>query len=357
MTTSVPRNAEGLPSPRTPASERAVAPPVSVIMPVLNESRHLRAAVEAIVAQDYAGPLEIVLALGPSKDETDVIAHALAASDERIRTVPNPTGATPCGLNAAIGASSHDIVVRVDGHAILPVDYVRIAVEVLAETGADNVGGVMAAEGVSPFEQAVACAMRSRLGVGGSLFHVGGQAGPAETVYLGTFRRSALERVGGFDETLRRAQDWELNHRIRATGGTVWFTPRMQVTYRPRPDLRALATQFYRTGQWRRGVIRRMPQTANYRYLAPPAAVVGVVAGTALGLLGRRIGWLAPAGYLGAILVGAAANSKDLPRGAALRLPAVYATMHMGWGLGFLNSPRDLIDAPSVPGLGATPHS
>ncbi len=221
----------------------------------------------------------------------------------------------------------------------------------LHESGADNVGGIMAAEGITPFEQAVARAMTSWLGMGGSPFHLGGQAGPAETVYLGTFRRSALERVGGFDETLRRAQDWELNHRIRETGGTVWFTPRMQVTYRPRPDLRALATQFYRTGQWRRGVIRRMPQTANYRYLAPPAAVVAVAAGTALGVLGKKVGWLAPVGYLGAVLAGSAVVGRDLPREVAVRMPAVVVTMHLGWGLGFLVSPKDLIEDPSVPGL------
>lgn len=350
MANSVSRSTDGLPGPRSRA-KAAGAPPVSVIMPILNESRHLRAAVGAITGQDYTGPLEIVLALGPSKDDTDAIAAELAAADPRIRTVRNPTGATPCGLNAAIGASTHDIVVRVDGHAILPPDYIRVAVEVLSATGADNVGGIMAAEGVTPFEQAVARAMRSWLGIGGSRFHLGGQAGPAETVYLGVFRRSALERVGGFDETLRRAQDWELNHRIRATGGVVWFTPRMQVTYRPRPDLRALATQFYRTGQWRRGVIRRHPATANYRYLAPPAAVIGVAAGTLLGLAGKRVGWLAPLGYLGAVLAGSVAVSRDLPPEAALRLPAVVVTMHMGWGLGFLVSPKNLIDAPSVPGL------
>ncbi len=216
-------------------------PGVAVVMPVLNESRHLRAAVRAILAQDYTGPMEVVLALGPSGDDTDKIAAELAGSDPRIRLVENPTGATPCGLNAAIEASTHEVVVRVDGHSMLPPDYVRTAVEVLVESGADNVGGIMAAEGVTPFEQAVARAMCSRLGIGGSRFHLGGQAGPAETVYLGVFRREILQRVGGFDPTLRRAQDWELNHRIRKAGGVVWFTPRLQVTYRPRADLRALA--------------------------------------------------------------------------------------------------------------------
>jgi len=321
-------------------------PRVAVVMPIRNEARHLPAAVAAITAQDYAGAMEIVLALGPSMDSTDAIAAELAAADPRIRLVANPTGATPCGLNAAIAASSHEVVVRVDGHSILPPDYIRTAVEVLRESGADNVGGVMAAEGLTPFERAAARAMCSRLGIGGARFHLGGRAGPTETVYLGVFRREILERVGGFDETLRRAQDWELNHRIRRAGGLVWFTPRMQVTYRPRAGVRALSSQFYSTGQWRRGVIRRMPETANARYLAPPTVVAAVLGGTLLGLLGKRLGFLAPAGYAAAVLGGSVVTGRDLPRSVVLRLPLVYATMHLSWGLGFLLSPRDLIPEP-----------
>lgn len=327
------------------AAAAAAHPRVAVVMPVLNERRHLRAAVEAVLGQDYPGELEIVLALGPSTDETDKIAAELAAADSRVRTVDNPTGLTPCGLNAAVAASTSEVIVRVDGHAILPPDYVRTAVEVLAASGADNVGGVMAAEGVTAFEQAVARAMRSWLGVGGARFHLGGEDGPAETVYLGVFRRETLERVGGFDEKLRRAQDWELNYRIRRAGGVVWFTPRMQVTYRPRADLRALATQYFTTGQWRRAVTRQHRGTANARYLAPPAAVLGVAGGALLALSGRRVGLLGPLGYAVAILGGSALTGRGLPRDAAIALPAVYATMHMSWGLGFLVSPRDLLDS------------
>ncbi|HEX3829180.1 MAG TPA: glycosyltransferase family 2 protein [Sporichthyaceae bacterium] len=325
-------------------------PRVAVVMPVLNEGRHLRAAVRAITVQDYPGQLEIVLALGPSDDDTAEIAAELAGADARISLVDNPSGLTPCGLNLAVAASTHEVVVRVDGHAILPRDYVRVAVEVLTESGADNVGGVMAAEGVTPFEQAVARAMCTRLGIGGSRFHLGGAAGPVETVYLGVFRREILDRVGGFDPTLRRAQDWELNHRIRKVGGVVWFTPRLHVTYRPRADLPALARQFYRTGQWRRGVIRRMPDTANSRYLAPPAVVLALLGGLALAATGKPVGWLAPAGYAVGLLGGAAVTGRDLPPAAAVRLPLVYATMHLAWGAGFLLSPKDLIpDLPSTP--------
>ncbi|REE98368.1 glycosyltransferase family 2 protein [Thermomonospora umbrina] len=326
-----------------PGADHRTWPAVSVVMPVLNEERHLADAVEAILDQDYPGELELVLAVGPSRDRTQEIAEKLAAGDPRVIVVANPTGRTPQGLNIAIKASQYSIVVRVDGHSLLPADYVRAAVETMEETGADNVGGVMAAEGVTPFEKAVARAMTSKIGVGAARFHTGGEAGEVETVYLGTFRRSALDRVGGYDETFVRAQDWEMNHRIRQTGGLVWFTPRMRVTYRPRPDLRSLARQYFHTGRWRRVVGREHQGTLNLRYLAPPLAVVAMAAGAVAGALGFWPGWLLPGGYVAVIMVGGSlATGRGLPLPALMRLPMVYATMHVSWGIGFLTSPPGL---------------
>ncbi|HEX6470456.1 MAG TPA: glycosyltransferase family 2 protein [Streptosporangiaceae bacterium] len=324
------------------ATDRATWPAVSVVMPVLNEERHLADAVRAILAQDYRGELELVLAVGPSKDRTQEIAEKLAADDPRIIVVSNPSGRTPHGLNIAVKASQYSIIVRVDGHSILPADYVRVAVETMEDTGADNVGGIMAAEGVTPFEKAVARAMTSKLGVGSAPFHVGGGEGEVETVYLGTFRRSALDRVGGYDETFVRAQDWEMNHRIRQTGGKIWFTPRMRVTYRPRPNLRALGKQYFVTGRWRRVVGREHQGTLNLRYLAPPLTVIAIVIGVIAGAAGFWPGWVLPGGYAAAMVAGAALTGRGLPPSAWVRLPFVYATMHLSWGCGFLTSPRGL---------------
>jgi succinoglycan biosynthesis protein ExoA len=324
-------------------------PPVSVIMPVLNEERHLREAVLGVLAQDYPGDLELVMALGPSRDRTEAIAAELVQEYPQVRSVANPSGTTPAALNAAVAAATHDVVVRVDGHAVFPSDYVRTAVEVLTETKADNVGGIMAAEGVTVFEQAVARAMTSPLGVGSARFHTGGQAGPADTVYLGVFRREALQRVGGYDEAFQRAQDWEMNLRIRQSGGVVWFTPRLRVAYRPRADVSRLGRQYFDYGCWRRVVMRQHPESVSARYLAPPVALVAVAAGTAAGLAGLvlgsatlRAGLVLPAGYLAAILAGSAVIGRDLPPAVLVRLPLVFATMHGCWAAGFLTSPRSL---------------
>ncbi|MFI6451574.1 ExoA family glycosyltransferase [Streptosporangium amethystogenes] len=323
------------------SSETRVWPPISIVIPVLNEERHLREAVRQVLSQRYGGPIEVVLAIGPSRDRTQEVADEIAAADPRVIVVPNPTGRTPNALNAAIAASSNKIIARVDGHAMLPDDYLRVAVETLEETGADNVGGIMAAEGVTPFEQAVARAMTSKIGVGGARFHTGGTAGPADTVYLGVFRREALERVGGYDEHFQRAQDWEMNHRIRETGGLVWFQPRMRVSYRPRPNLKALAKQYFHYGRWRRVVARTHEGTINLRYLAPPLAVLAILAGLVVSPF-LWPGLLIPGGYLAAILAGSAVTGSGLPAQALIRLPLVYVAMHMSWGWGFLTSPRRL---------------
>ena len=313
---------------------------MSVVLPVLNEERHLADAVGSVLAQDYPGPMEIVLALGPSTDRTNDVAARLAEEDPRVRSVRNPTGRTPEGLNAAIAASTHPVVARVDGHSSLPPGYLATAVELLERTGADNVGGLMWAEGASDLEQAIACAMTSKLGVGNARFHVGGEEGPADTVYLGVFRRTALERVGGYDVTFSRAQDWEMNFRIRETGGLVYFTPALRVSYRPRPSLPALARQYFHYGRWRREVMREHPESINLRYLAPPIAVLAFAGGLAADLAGVPWAWILPGGYLALVSAGSVVIGGGLPLSSRLVLPVVLATMHGAWGLGFLTSVR-----------------
>jgi len=311
-------------------------------MPVLDEERHLRSAVRHILEQEYDGELEVVIALGPSSDRTDEIAAELAREDPRVHTVPNPSGRTPAALNAAIKASRHPVVVRVDGHGLLSPGYIATAVRLLAETGAANVGGIMHAEGETAWERAVAAAMTSKIGVGNAAFHTGGRAGPAETVYLGVFRREVLEQQGGYNEEFIRAQDWELNFRIREAGGLVWFSPELRVAYRPRPSVRALAKQYRNYGRWRHVVSRYHSGSINLRYLAPPAAVCAIAAGVVAGVAVTPWAFVVPGGYLAAIAAGSLPAGKGLPPAARTQIPVALATMHMSWGWGFLTSPRKL---------------
>lgn len=304
---------------------------VSYIMPVLNEEAHLAAAVRSIFEQEQVGPTEVILALGPSTDNTDAVAAELAEKYDVV-LVDNPTGKTPAGLNAAIKAAKHDVVVRVDAHSELSPGYTKLAVEILNNAAADtsykggpiaNVGGVMRAIGTTDFQKAVAYAYTSRVGLGGGNFHVGGKAGPSDSVYLGVFRRDLLLEVGMFDERMIRGQDWQLNLRFREAGYTVWFDPRLEVSYYPRSSVGRLAKQFFDTGIWRALITKMAPTKANLRYFIPPLLVVATLFGFPFGL------------YMFGIAV-VAFSAEGLSTKTRLWLLVALPVMHYSWGAGFI---------------------
>ena len=316
------------------------APAVSVILPILNEEQDLENCISAILQQDHAGEIEIILALGPSKDKTNQIAADLAAKNSRIKLVSNPSGQTAIGLNLAIKESSHEIICRIDGHSEISPAYIKTAVEILLKTGAVNVGGIMYADSDSGLQRTIAQAMRSKLGVGPSKFHTGGSAGESETVYLGTFKKAAILKAGGFDERYIRAQDWELNHRMRAQGGLIWFDPRLVVTYRPRKSLSKLAKQYFQYGRWRRVISRQHPKTTNFRYLAPPLALVINSLSVVLGVFVAPIFLVPFLIYVALLIIGGVIIGRKIAD--KLLMSIVFATMHLSWGAGFITSPKKL---------------
>lgn len=317
-------------------------PGVSYVMPVLNEAPYLVESVEAVLKQDYPGETEIILAVAPSDDGTDEIAADLAEDHPRVRVVTNRGRDIPKGLNLAIRSSRFEVIVRVDAHSELPADYTRIGVATLLERGVANVGGLMRAHGKSPFQYAVAQAYNSPLALGGGQYHSGTVAGPCESAYLGIFRRDVLLEVGLFDESIRRGEDWELNYRIRRAGHTVWFDPRLKVTYWPRETPTQLARQFHSTGAWRGSLVRSGRRTP-LRFFVPPALVASGVAALAEAVVDRalprrvrpfaRAVWAGPAAYLLFLL--AASRTSAAQRAAPHQFVLTLAIMHTSWGVGF----------------------
>jgi succinoglycan biosynthesis protein ExoA len=322
-------------------------PGVSYVMPVLNEAEYLEAAVESIVAQAYPGEWELVLAVGPSTDGTDAVVARIAAADSRIRTVQNPGMDIPIGLNLAIAASRHPVIVRVDAHTQLADGYTERGVADLARTGAASLGGIMLATGRPGFQAAVARAYNSRFGLGGGAYH-GEHAveGPAESAYMGIMQAEVIRAVGGFDESLRRGEDWELNYRLRQAGHLVWLDPLLRVTYWPRNTWRKLSRQFLATGIWRGELVRRLGARNPLRFFAPPVLVINIVLAIvaiplhATGVLHDWWGWVLalvyvpPVLYLG--LLGVAAIRQGGNVLDWLRFALATATMHLSWGVGFL---------------------
>lgn len=302
-------------------------PSVSVILPARDAAETLTAALDSIAGQTYRRIIEVIVAA--ADEESQEIASAHGAT-----VVQNPGGRTPSGLNRAISASHGEVIVRCDAHSMLPAEYVERAVRTLLETGASNVGGMQIPTGVTFWERAIAAAMKSPIGAGDARYRIGGVEGPVETVYLGVFRREALDRVGGFDEQFTRTQDYELNHRIIESGGTVWFDPNLKVTYRPRGSLSSLAQQYFEYGKAKRLFRRRHPGALKWRQLAAPALVVGLGTAVVISIVWPLALWV-PAGY-SVVLAGTGLIKVPSEGTAAFGIPPALATMHLAWGTGFL---------------------
>ena len=311
-------------------------PAVAVVVPARDAETTLADAVASALAQEVDGGLEVCIAVAPSLDRTLQVARGLAEGHPRVSVIDNPTGVAAAGLNAAIRATTGPVVVRLDAHAVLDDGYVAAGVAALARTGAVNVGGRQDPRGRSPFEKAAGAAMASWFGAGDARFRTGGPAGPVDTVYLGVFRRDALETVGMFDEGLVRNQDAELNWRLREAGGVVFFDPDLAVGYRPRSTLAALAAQYFGYGRWRRVVVVRHPRSLRLRQVMPPVVLVGAVVGMAGGWFWAPL-FLLPLTYATAVVVASVVVGRR--PGRAVRLLGVFPAMHLAWAAGFLVGP------------------
>ena len=324
-------------------------PPVSVVIPALDAQDTLAATLESVHAQDYDGPMEIVVVDG-SRDVSPTVALLRPFPD--VRLVRNPERNTPSALNRGIAAATHAIIARCDAHAVLPRDYLSRAVSTLRRTGAANVGGRQHPVGATALGKAVALAMSTPLGAGDARYRVGGPAGPVDTVYLGVFQRDVLEAVGGFDSTLLRNQDYELNWRLRQAGQTVWFDPDLVADYRTRGTITALARQYAAYGAWKRAMLKKHPRSCRWRHLAAPAFILGLVCAGAAGAVGGALldvgraietavlllvlAAAYPLFYVLVLFAGALVVGVRRRRWEAVLMPPALVTMHTAWGIGFL---------------------
>ena len=311
-------------------------------MPVLNAGATLRSSVQSVLNQDYEEIIEIILSIGPSRDTTSAVSVELENTDKRVKIIENPSGRTASALNAAASIATGDYLVRVDAQSKLDKNYIQQAIKTIQKKKAANVGGIQKAEGASVLERSIASAMTSKFGVGNSRFHYGGDEGPVDTVYLGVYDASIFHKLGGFDESLKRNQDYELNIRLRKAGYTVWFDPNLTVRYRPRSTFQGLFKQYFQYGQWKRSVIKLHPSSIRLRQLVPPLLILGIFGGILVSTLESIWGLLIPFMYMTAVLL-STFFSKECNGWSRCFLLFVFPTMHIAWGLGFLFGPLEWI--------------
>lgn len=313
-------------------------------MPCFNEQRTIRSLLDSIYHQTYPRQnIEVIIADGLSTDQTrqEIIGFKLANEDLVVEVVDNPKRSIPSGLNQAIDTARGDYIVRLDAHSVPAEDYVARSISALESELGDNVGGLWEIQPGSDTWQArsIARAAAHPLGVGDARYRVGGRAQEVDTVPFGAFRRSLIERIGNFDETLLTNEDYEFNTRIRKAGGKIWFDPGIKSQYIARRSIGDLARQYWRYGFWKVKMLRRFPESFRWRQLAG-LFVLSFPVLAVLGLWFIWAGWLllfeAVVYLLALVLVGTQLAIKHRDLALLWGVPLAIATMHFSWGTAFI---------------------
>jgi GT2 family glycosyltransferase len=321
----------------------ATRPFISVIVPVLNEQRFIRATLHQLLAQNYDPErFELLVADGGSTDATQAIVRELARRHPQVRLLENPGGWSSAGRNAAVRAGQGDLFVVVDGHCDLRnPHYLADLAEAFARSGADCIGRPQPLDvsDATPLQRAIALARSSRLGhqPDSHIYSAAEGFVPPQSVAV-AYRRSVFEKVGLFDETFDACEDVELNHRVAQAGIRCFFTPKVAVHYYPRSSLAGLFRQMMRYGAGRVRLVWKHPESFTLPIFLPGLFLLGILAGPALGWLSTWLG-LIYVGTLGlyGLLIGFACavigrRAADLR--VAAYLPLVFVTIHLGAGTG-----------------------
>lgn len=319
-------------------------PRISLIIPCLNEEKTIELLLQSIEQQTYpVSDMEVIISDGFSEDKTRDIIKGFQKEHPKmdIRIVDNPKRIIPAGLNAAIRAAKGELIVRMDAHTIPYPDYIERSIKAFDEGKGEDVGGVINISPGSPtwIGRSIAVATRHPLGVGDAKYRWSTVATYADTVAFGTYARKTFDKIGFYDETLIANEDYEMNARLRASGGRIWIDPTIRSTYHSRPDLSSLARQYFTYGFYKFRMLKRFPGTLRLRQALPPLFVLGILMLLLLApfWILARIGLLFVLVLYLAILTGGALPEAIKKKDATLvpGIPLAIMTMHFSWGAGF----------------------
>jgi succinoglycan biosynthesis protein ExoA len=316
---------------------------VSVIVPARNEEREIGRTLDALRAQDYPH-LEIIVVDGDSTDGTVDVVKRHMVEDPRIELVHNPRRITPVSLNVAVAHARGQWLVRMDAHSVVEPGYVSAAVARLREGRWGGVGGRKDGVGRTPAGRAIAAALGSRFGVGGSVYHHGVSEQEVDHIPFGAYPTALVRELGGWDERLVTNQDFEFDHRLRQSGAALLFDPQLRIDWLSKQTVRDFYRQYRRYGRGKVDVLRLHPSSLRARHLLPPALVPYLVLAALVGLRRPRLAATMVAPYAAAVTVASVQTGRTLTaaRDRAF-LPGAFLAMHVGWGVGFWSRIADVL--------------
>ncbi|MBW1695560.1 MAG: glycosyltransferase family 2 protein [Deltaproteobacteria bacterium] len=318
------------------ASQSKNFPLVTIIIPALNEEKHIQACINSLIEQDYpAERLEILVIDGMSEDRTALLVQALSTPQPMIKLLSNPHRIIPAALNIGIASAEGDIIMRADAHTRYEADYVRRSVKLLQMTEAANVGGVITPVGRGLIGRVIAIAVCSPFGVGNAYYRFASKPMWVDTVAFGCWWKKTLIDIGGFNENYVANEDYELNYRLRASGGKILLDPGLKCRYVSRDSLGKLFRQYFFYGQYKVRMLGEYPESMVPRQAAAPVFVFCLAAAVAISALSSWPLVFLSVAYLaaGVIFCQRTECRRNLVRTPLLLL--TYLTIHCAWGTGF----------------------
>jgi len=309
---------------------------VSVIIPCRNEERFIAICLDSIIAQNYPkNKLEVLVVDGMSNDRSREIVIEYAKRYPFIRLLDNPKLIAPIALNIGIQEARGEIIVRIDAHTTYEKNYIDQCVMLLQTTDATNVGGMQHAVGTDYVSNTIAIAITHPFGIGDAKFRYSNREEWVDTVYLGSWYKQSLVSLGGFNEEWVVNQDYELNYRLRESGGKILLSPKICCHYYVRSSIKKLVIQYFRYGFWKVKTIVNHPNSVRWRQLVPPVFVLTLIASLAL-IPFFRICVIVPGLYVISNLVASFRVASQRGRRYLPLLPFIFVILHISWGIGFL---------------------
>ena len=318
-------------------------PKVSFIIPLLNEGGTIKQALDSIESLDYPlEQIEIILAKGPSKDDTNKIIEDYAKNFKNIVIIDNPTGNTAIGRNLCIKHSSGDMLMNYSGHVTAEKNLLKILALRLAESPKEIVS--VGCSNVSPQKQnlvgeTASVVFSSFLG-GKNLFVQNAEFDEerySDHVSFACYRKKPVVDVGSFDPDFWCGQDAELDLRLLKKGYKILYTPKTKVYHFKRSTIKSLFKQMYRYGIARVNMIKKHPDTLKIFHLFGAGFILGIIAILILTLLSIVPVWF-PFFLAVAYLLASFASSLRVSKKPVVVAvsPLFYFLVHAGYGIGFL---------------------
>ena len=330
----------------------SAGPEVSIIMPMRNEAASLDATLASVCSQETDTSIEVIVVDDHSTDNSRSIVERWIAQDEHIRLVSSPRRGIPQALNCGLEAARGRYIVRVDGHSVIPPDYVQALLDHVRSDVCEGAGGHKRAVGHGAFGRAVAAAHGSRFGIGDSKYHHSQRRELVDHIPFGAYVTKLARAIGGWDEGLRTNEDYDFDFRYQQAGGRLLFDPAIVVDWRVRETPARLAHQYYAYGWGKFTTLARHPSSLHLRWLAPPMLVGSLAVGLLLSRTtpGRVLFALIGGSYTLFLTAGAAILGPRVGGRLAPRVALALGIMHLSWGSGFLVS-AGMVMLGRIPGF------